>query len=85
MGEKSYNIKEVSKIIGRSPITIKKWAQQELIQSKYNDKGHLYYTEADIQQLKDIKAVKKEIMLSGKGGINHDRKQSAKVSSQKDQ
>lgn len=82
MGEKRFNIKEAANIIGRSPITIKKWAQQELIQSKYNDKGHLYYTEADIQQLKDIKKTKREIMLSG--GVSHVRK-SAKVSSQKDQ
>jgi DNA-binding transcriptional MerR regulator len=84
MGEKTYNIKEVANIIGRAPITIKKWAQQELIQSKYNDKGHLYYTEADVQQLKNIKKEKMEIMLSGKGGKCYDGKQSTKVSSQKD-
>lgn len=83
MGEKRFNIKEAANIIGRSPITIKKWAQQELIQSKYTDKGHLYYTESDIQQLKDIKEFKREIMLSG--GVRNDGKQSSKVSSQKDQ
>jgi DNA-binding transcriptional MerR regulator len=75
MGEKRFSIKEAANIIGRSPITIKKWAQQELIQSKYNDKGHLYYTKADILQMLDIKKTKREIMLSG--GVRNDGKSSS--------
>lgn len=48
------NTSEVSKLLGVSSSTIQRWVKQLELPMEKNERGHYYFTDADIAQLKKI-------------------------------
>lgn len=48
------NTSEVAKLLGVSPSTVQRWVKQLGLPMEKNERGHYYFNDVDIDQLKEI-------------------------------
>ena len=58
-GSVGFSIGEVSKSIGLAPQTLRLWEREGLIQPSRSGRGYRFYTEPDVDRLREIKQLRK--------------------------